>query len=88
MPRWASNFAPGIKAKFKDLSGEIKKEINSPGPFDFPPESLAKIMFKKCRYFIKRVVTSAKIQNAREASHHLTLTDNCQTFYLHVFAFV
>ena len=23
VPRWASNFAPGVKAKFKDLSGEI-----------------------------------------------------------------
>ena len=23
VPQWASNFAPGIKAKFKDLSGEI-----------------------------------------------------------------
>ena len=37
---------------------------------------------------MKRVVILAKIQNAREASHHLTLTDNRQTFYLHAFAFV
>ena len=33
-----------------------------------------------CCYF----VTLAKIQSAREASHHLTLMGNCQIFYLYV----
>ena len=42
-------------------------------------------MFKKCRDFIKGVAALAKMQSAREVSHHLTLLDNCQTFYLHVF---
>ena len=32
-------------------------------------------MFRKCRDFIKRVATLAKIQSARKASHHLTLRD-------------
>ena len=34
---------------------------------------------------MKRVATWAKIQSTREASQHLTLIDNHQTFYLHVF---
>ena len=49
---------------------EIPMEIsnlNSCAPVNFPPESLAKMMFKKCRDFIKRVVTLTKIQSAREA---------------------
>ena len=37
-------------------------------------------MFKKYRDSIKRIVTLAKIQSTREAFHHLTLMDNCQTF--------
>ena len=45
-------------------------------------------MFKTCRDSTKLVVTLAEIQNVREASHHLTLMDNCQTFYSHVFVFV
>ena len=47
-----------------------------------------KIIFKNCRDFIKCVVTLAKIQRLREASHHLTLMVNCRTFYLHLFVFV
>ena len=35
--------------------------------------------FEKCRDSIERDVTLAKIKNARKASHHLTLMDNCQT---------
>ena len=38
------------------------------------------IMFKKYRYYIKRVVTLAKIQNTKEVSHYLTLMYNGQTF--------
>ena len=30
----------------------------------------------------------AKIQSAREAFHHLTLMDSCQTFYWYIFFFV
>ena len=37
---------------------------------------------------MKRVVTLAKIQSEREACHHLTLLENCQIFYSHVFVFV
>ena len=44
-------------------------------------------MVNKSRVFIKRVVKS-KMQNAMEASHHLDLMENCETFYLHVFVFV
>ena len=39
-------------------------------------------MFKKCRDSKKPIATLAKIQSTREASHHLTFMDNCQTFYL------
>ena len=35
---------------------------------------------KKYRDSIKRVLTLAKIQSARKASHHLTMPDNWQTF--------
>ena len=42
-------------------------------------------MLKKCRESIKRIATFAKIQSAREASYHLILIDNCQTFYLRLF---
>ena len=34
------------------------------------------------RFHIKRIATLAKIQSAREASYHLSLMDNCQTFSL------
>ena len=34
---------------------------------------------------MKLVATLGKIQSAREASRHLTLMENFQTFYLHVF---
>ena len=27
LPKWPSNFTPGIKTKLKDFSGEIKKKI-------------------------------------------------------------
>ena len=87
---WSSNFASGIKIRFKDLSGEIlkKKKSNSPGSTDFSLASEAKIQFKKCRDSIKTVVTLVEIQSAREVSHHLTLMDNCQTFYSLFFVFV
>ena len=39
-------------------------------------------------YHIIHVATLAKIQTSGEASHHLTLMNNCQTFYAHVFVFV
>ena len=38
------------------------------------------IIFKKYSYSIKRVVNLAKIESITEASHHLTLMDNCQHF--------
>ena len=37
-------------------------------------------MLKKSGDAVKRVATLAKIQSPREASHHLTLTENRQTF--------
>ena len=37
------------------------------------------------RDFIKGVATLAKIQRPRETSHHVTLTEKCQTFYSRVF---
>ena len=66
---------------------KYQNKLNSPGTVNYPPESWAKIMFNKSRVFIKRVVKS-KMQNAMEASHHLDLMENCETFYLHVFVFV
>ena len=42
-------------------------------------------MFKKCGDSIKLVAALAKIQNTMESSHHLTLMENCKTFYEHVF---
>ena len=54
----------------------MKKNIHR-GQLIFDRGAEQKIMFKKCRDFIKRVVTLAKIQSAKEASHHLTLMDNC-----------
>ena len=64
--------------------GKYKKKGNPRGPVDFPPRSLSKILFKKCRDSIKHVATLAKIQSTKEASHHLALTDNCQSFYSHI----
>ena len=78
-------FVLGIKTKFKDFSGEIYKKLNSLEPGHFSPESLAKIIIKKWRDFIKRVVILTKIQSAIEASLYLTLMDNCKTFYSHFF---
>ena len=37
--RWPSNFAPWIKTKLKDFSGERLKNKNSPGLVDFSPKS-------------------------------------------------
>ena len=37
---------------------------------------------------IKHVITLPEIQNVREASHNLTLMDNCETFYSNTFGFV
>ena len=37
----------------------------------------AKIMFKEFRDAVKLAITLAKIQSPREASHHLTLINNC-----------
>ena len=66
-----------------NISAEkCKKKLNSPGPVDFPPGSSVKIMFKTCRNFIKSAVILAKIQIAREACHHLTLTESFQAFHL------
>ena len=39
VPRWPSDFPPGIKTKFNDCSGKIQKILNSLGPVDFPPGS-------------------------------------------------
>ena len=60
------------------------QKLNSPGPVDFPLGRKAKIMFNKFRDFIV-VVTLTKMGSAREASHHLTWMENCQTFHLHAF---
>ena len=45
-------------------------------------------MFKRCRDYIKPVITLAKIQSAREAYRYLALLDNCKTFYSHIFVVV
>ena len=62
--------------------------MNSSGLLDFSLGSKAKVMFKTCRNFVNRVVTLVKIQNAREASHYLTLMHNCKTFVSQVLIFV
>ena len=79
MPRWPSNFVSGIKTKFKNFSGEICKKKFT-GASHFSPTSLAKIIFKKCRDFIKCVVIQTKIQSAIEASPYLTLMSILFTF--------
>ena len=86
--RWPSSFAPKIKTKLKDFSGERLEKINSPRSVDFSPGSYTIIIFNLGRGSIKHVVTLTKIQSAREASHYLTLMDNCKIFYSHVFVFV
>ena len=86
--RWPSSFAPKIKTKLKDFSGERLEKINSPRSVDFSPGSYTIIIFNLRRGSIKHVVTLTKIQSAREASHYLTLMDNCKIFYSHVFVFV
>ena len=63
-----SNFASGNKIVFKDFSGEISKQLNSPGIIDFPTGNQVKIMFKKFRDSIKRIATLAKIQIAESIS--------------------
>ena len=81
----ASQFTLGIESKFKYFGGEIKKKIKFTEASWFSTRELIKFLFTKCRDFIQRVATLAKIESAREAYHHLTLTENCQIFYLHVF---
>ena len=51
--------------------------MNSTGSIKLHRGIKKKIIFKNCRDFIKCVVTLAKIQRLREASHHLTLMVNC-----------
>ena len=64
--------------------GNIKK-VKFTRAFWFFTEELSKNYFlKMIRFHIKYVVTLAKIQSAREASHHLTLITNYQTFYSYI----
>ena len=46
--------------------------------------ALQKLCLKNAEILESLLLLWPKIQNAREASHHLTLTDNCQAFYLNV----
>ena len=81
-------FHCGLNLNSKIPAGKDYKQIDSTNIVHFPPGSWAKIMFKTCTDFIKHFVTMAKTQSAREASHYLTFTNNCKTFYSHVFVFV
>ena len=47
----------------------------------FSTGELSKNYVQKCRDSMKRVVTLAKIQIAKEGSLHLNLMDNFQKFY-------
>ena len=87
MPRWVLNFALGTKNKLKDFSGEILKKLNPPGPVDFPLGISAKKILKIQRFHKMRCYFD---QNAKRKGSisYLTLTDNYQMFYLHVFVFV
>ena len=76
----------GLKLNSK-ISAEKYEKNKFTGPVDLLTGSEAKIMFKICRDSIKRVVILARIQSGREASHYLTLMDNCKSFYPHVFFF-
>ena len=54
---------------------------------------LSKNYVLKMLKFHKHVITYmvlllTKIQSARQVSYHLSLTDNCQTFYSHIFGFL
>ena len=60
----------GLKLNSAISVGNIKN-IKLTGAILFSTRELG----KKCRNFIKRVVTMTKIQFAWEASHHLTLMD-------------
>ena len=64
----------GLKYNSKISAGKYKKKKNSPGQGDF---------LQRFRDSIKLVATLAEMQSAREASHHLTLMDSCQTFNSH-----
>ena len=75
MPRWPSNFALGVKTKFKGVSEEnIKKKLL--GLVDFPQGIKVKIMFE--------------IQNPKLKGNILPSNFDGQlpNIYLHVFVFV
>ena len=80
------NFAPGIKIKLKDLSRKYKNSEFHQGQLIFYQGAKQKLWLKNGETFIEHVVTLAKILSVREASHHLTLVDCCQTFYSHIFS--
>ena len=58
----------GLKLNSKNSVGKYENNLNSLGLVDFPPGDWAKI---------SRYLFPVKIQIAREASHDLTLMNNC-----------
>ena len=49
MPRWPSNFAPGIKTKFKNFNREFEKKVHR-GYLIFHQEAIQKLCLKIQRF--------------------------------------
>ena len=75
-----------LKLNSKISAGKYKKKIKFTGASWISAGELSNYVLKNAD--IKRVVTSSKVQTAKEAFRNPTSMDNCQTFYSHVFAFL
>ena len=92
---------PILHRKFKDLISKIFIRLNSKisvkkykkidiylGQLIFYQRAKQNLNLKIQRFHKTKSKTLAKIQSTREASHQVTLMDNCQTFYSQIFVFM